>query len=344
MPGDSAPAGNSLRVELRLVIASRRAAIGLTAALLISSYWAVYTRYVDLRAFDPVQNQTYRELSVQQYRETLAGRMSFPAQWRLLGFWLVRGIERSAGVDPHIADATVKTVTLAATAAVLCAFARALVSPLAAIFTSVLYLFINAVAYAPEGYAIYHTNDYLLVLGWFTSAYALREGRWPLAAAAIFATAWAKESIGLAVLLAALEAWRGRLSWAAAVACALAFAVPTMILRTAYAAPITEWAWWTENLGKNLPFYSLAPGAVATAVRNDVKVLLFFQVAGLVAAWAWWRSNDGFVRSLGGVLLVYLAAGWATFMFRELRHFLPTMILVLPLAVAELERHLEQRS
>lgn len=321
-------------------MASRRAALGLTAALLISSYWSVYTRSVDLRAVDPVQNQPYRELSLEQYHDTLAGRMSFPAQWRLLGFWLVRGIERTAGIDPHAVDAALKTVTLAATAAVLRAFARPLVSPLGAVLSAFLYLFANAIAYAPEGYAIYHTNDYLLVLGWVTSAYALRERRWPLAAAAIFATAWAKESIVLAVLLAALEARRGRLSWTAAAACALAFAVPTMILRTIHAAPIAEWAWWTDNLAKNLPFYALAPGAIATAVRNDVKVLLFFQIAGLVAARAWWRSGDGFVRSMGVVLLVYLAAGFATFMFRELRHFLPAMILVLPLAVAELERHL----
>ena len=324
------------------MIFSQRTASGLLAALVLTSSWVVYTRYVDLRAFDPVQNQPYSALSIQQYRSTLAGSLSFPAQWRLLGFWMVDVFERLTGLDPHVIDAALKTVALAGTALVVFVFASADVSPLGAVLAAVLYLLAHAIAYAPEAYAIYHSNDYLLVLGWCVAAYALRGGRWPLAAAAIFVTAWAKESIVLAVALAGLEAWRRRLPWSGFAACALAFAAPTLILRTLYVAPLSEWAWWSANLEKNLPLYSQAPGALLTAVRNDLKPLLFVHVAGVVAARAWLRTRDPFTRSLGIVLLLYVCGGFATFMFRELRHFLPTLILVIPLAVAELERRTQK--
>jgi hypothetical protein len=325
------------------VIFSRRTAAALIAALIITSYWTVYTRYVDLRAFEPIVGQPYRELSLQQYRDTLAGTMSFPAQWRLLAFWIVAGTERAIGLDPHVADLALKTAVLAATTFVLAVFANRLVGLLGVVLVAALYLLANAIAYAPEGYAIYHSNDYLLVLGWFIAVYALRDGRWALAAAAIFVAAWAKESIVLAVALAALEAWRGRLSWAGVAACTVAFVIPTAIIRSTHPAPIEQWAWWEENLKRNLPFYSSEPGYTATALRNDLKVLLFLHVAGFVSIRAWLRTRDQFLRSLGIVLVLYVCGGVAVFMYRELRHFLPVLILVVPLTVAELERALSPR-
>jgi hypothetical protein len=59
----------------------------LVTAAVIASFWGVYTRYVDLRAYDPVLPAMYEDLSLAQYHQTLAGAMSYPAQWRLLAFW-----------------------------------------------------------------------------------------------------------------------------------------------------------------------------------------------------------------------------------------------------------------
>ena len=60
----------------------------LVAALLVFSFWAVYTSYVTIHFFDLATNMTFRELSTQWYQKTLAGTQAFPYQWRML--WVVR--------------------------------------------------------------------------------------------------------------------------------------------------------------------------------------------------------------------------------------------------------------
>ena len=114
-----------------------------------------------------------------------------------------------------------------------------------------------------------------------------------------------------------------------------AFAVPTAVIRTLYAAPVSEWAWWTANLEKNLPFYSWT-SAIATAVRNDVKVLLFLQLRWSPCH-AWWRTTDGCTRSLGVVLFLYLLPDGRRSCFGSSDTFLPVLIFVLPASVATLE-------
>jgi hypothetical protein len=322
----------------------RPAFAALLTASLIASCWGVYTRYVDLRAYDPVLGAAYRDLSLAQHRQTLQGTMSYPAQWRLLAFWLVDAGERVARLDPHVIDVTLKSATLAGTLLVMFRFAATRMTPLAAILAAALFLLGHMVAFASEAYAIYHTNDYIVVFGWAVALHALDRRRWALAAGAVFVAAWAKETIVLAVVLALLEAVRGRLPWRVAVGCVIAFAVPTFVLRTMYPAPISEWAWWTANLEKNLPFYSTAPGALRTAVQNDLKVLLFLNVGWMLFARACWQTRDRFVQSAALVLAAYVIAGPALYMFRELRHFLFVLVLVAPLVAAELERALGKRS
>ena len=91
-----------------------------------------------------------------------------------------------------------------------------------------MYLFVTAAAFGSEGYAIYFTNDYLAILSWFAGVVALRRGQWWLAALAAFAGAWAKETAMLIAFLAGFEALRKRAPWSAAIACGIAFAIPTL--------------------------------------------------------------------------------------------------------------------
>ena len=58
----------------------------LLCGLLLFSGWSVYTRYVDLHAFDLVTQMPFEELSMQQYHDTLEGTRTFPYQWRVLAF------------------------------------------------------------------------------------------------------------------------------------------------------------------------------------------------------------------------------------------------------------------
>ena len=309
----------------------------LLAALLIFSGWSVYTRYVDLHAFDLVTQMPFRDLSMMQYNDTIAGTRPFPYQWRVLAFWMVHAGTKVAPIDPHVIDVTIKTLALAASGALLYMFSTTLVSALGAVLAVVMYLFVTAAAFGSEGYAIYFTNDYLAILSWFAGVVALRKRIWWAAALAAFAGAWAKETAMLIVFLAGFEALRRRAPWSAAIACGIAFAIPTLTLRTMYPAPFTQWAWW-DTFKLNVPFIVWQGNVIAKALRDNLKVLLFLNVMWFWAWRAWRRTQDSFVVSLGLTLACYVVLAWMVVYIRELRHMLPFTILVIPLAVAELER------
>jgi hypothetical protein len=308
--------------------------------LLLFSGWSVYTRYVDLHALDLVTRMPFADLSMQQYNDTLAGTRTFPYQWRVLAFWMVRAGTVIVPVDPHVIDIAIKTLALAASTALLYAFAVTLISPLGAVLAASIYLLVTAAAFASEGYAIYFTNDYLAILSFFAGVVALRKRLWWAAILAAFAGAWAKETAMLIVFLAGFEALRKRGPWWVAVACGVAFAIPTLTLRTIYPAPLAQWAWW-DTFKLNVPFLVWDPIVLTKSLRDNFKVLLFFNVM-LFWAWrAWRRTSDAFVVSLGLTLACYVVLAWMVVYIRELRHMLPFTILVIPLAVAELEVRLK---
>jgi hypothetical protein len=309
----------------------------LLLGLACSSWWVVYTRYVDLYAISQVANRPFRDWSLEQYSQTLAGARPFPYQWRVLGFWSVAALQRLTGADHHLIDAFIKTVALTISSGLLYLFATALVGEMSAIVATTLYLLANAAAFAPEGYAIYFTNDFLAVAAWFGAVLAVYRRQWALAALAVFAGAWAKETMLLAVILVAFEAVRGRAPWWAVALCVVAFAIPTATVRTLYPAPFSKWAWW-DSAKVNVPFVVLEREAIVTALRNNLKVLLFLNAGWLLAAAEWRRTTDPFLRSLAATLAVYVGLAWAVVFIRELRHMLPFTILVLPLAARAIER------
>lgn len=311
----------------------------LVGALLIFSFWAVYTSYVTIHFFDVATNMTFRELSMQWYHKTLEGTQAFPYQWRLLGFAAVRVVELLTGFDPHLIDLAIKTVTLAASACLLFVFAASMVSSLAAALATVTYLLLTAAAFASEGYSIYFTNDYLGIMCWFAGVVAIRRRAWALAAVAAFAGAWAKETTLLIVILMAVEAWRQRAPWSAVLMCAVAFAIPNVVLRTAYPAPLQDWAWW-HIVRANVPFLVWQWPVVIKALQDNFKVLLFLNLAWFWAYRAWRRSVDPYLGSVGLTLGCYVVLAWSVVVIRELRHMLPFTILVLPLAAAEVEARL----
>jgi hypothetical protein len=317
-----------------------RTKAALLVGLVLFSGWSVYTRYVDLHAFDLVTRMNFADLSMQQYHDTLAGTRTFPYQWRVLAFWMVRAGTAIVPVDPHLIDVTIKTLALAASTALLYSFATTVMTPLGAVLAAVMYLFVTAAAFASEGYAIYFTNDYLAILSWFAGVVALRKRMWWAAALAAFAGAWAKETAMLIVFLAGFEALRKRAPWSAVIMCGVAFAIPTLALRTMYPAPLSQWAWW-DTFKLNVPFIVWDPAVIAKSLRDNLKVLLFLNVMWIWAWIAWRRTIDAFIVSLGMTLGCYVIMAWMVVYIRELRHMLPFTILVIPLAVAELEVRLK---
>jgi hypothetical protein len=315
---------------------SRKSTAVLIVGALLFSGWSVYTRYVDLHAFDLVTNMPFRNLSMQQYNDTLAGTRTFPYQWRVLGFWAAKAGTMMVPVDPHVIDVIVKTLALAASTALLFIFSTTLTSAIGAVLAAMTYLFVTAVAFSSEGYAIYFTNDYLAVLSFFAGVVALRKRVWWAAILAAFVGAWAKETAMLIAFVAGFEALRKRGPWWVAIACGLAFAIPTLALRAIYSAPLTQWAWW-DTFRLNVPFLVWDPVVIAKSLRDNLKVLLLFNVLLLLGWQAWRRNRDAFVVSLGWTLACYVVLAWMVVYIRELRHMLPFMILIIPLAVAELE-------
>jgi hypothetical protein len=309
-----------------------RAKLLAAAALICASIWTVYTQYVALPMTDHVTGRTFREQSLEQYQQILDGTRPFPYQWRIAGPRLVKLGSSVANTDPHLVDLGLKVLALAVSAWFLMRFAARWLSPIGTLAAAALYFLMTAAGYSSEGYSIYYTNDFLMVAGWNAAIAFMASGHWAAVAAVVFLTAWAKETVFLVVLLALMAQWRKQATPAQAALCVLAFAVPTAILRTTYPAPLGEWAWW-HNLGMNL-----------ASPRDTVKLILFFNVWGWLAIQAWRMTREPLLRDLGLISVLYVAIMYVVIDLRELRHFMPLLIVILPAAVAELERMVKQGS
>jgi hypothetical protein len=302
----------------------------------------VYTQYVFLQTTDHVTGRPFRDASLDQYHETLEGRRAYPFQWRVAGPWLVRAGEAATGRDPHQIDIVLKVLALAVSTLVLMAFTARLTTPLAAAAGGAVYLALTASAYSSEGYAIYYTNDFLMVAGWFLAVYFAERGQLFAVAVVTFLTAWAKETIVLAPILLAFLWWRGKAPMRAVLVCVIAFLIPTAFLRWYYPAELQNWA-WVGNISLNIPFIRPDADHVMQALRTNLKVLLLFNVLWVFAYRTFRHASNLFARDLAWVGAIYLALLYVVVYLRELRHLMPLAIVIVPLAMVELERSLRTR-
>ena len=328
------PSSRTSSDKPRRVTPSPRLTLGV--ALVALAWWVVYTGHISLN-YRTIDGASFRELSRAAHEESLQGARPLPYQWRALGSWAVALGERLAGLDPHLVDAALKTTMLAASSYFLFLFATTVVDVMGALLVVALYLLLTVAAFASQGPAIYFLNDYILMAGWCGAVAAARVQRWALAALAAFAAAWSRETAVLIVLLVIFESWQRRAPWWAAAAATAAVAIPTVALRTMYPAPLEQWAWW-HVAAMNVPFLEWSRPALALVVRNNLKVIIFLNVLWALAFLHWKRAADPFIRSLGLALAGYAVMAWMVVYLRELRHMLPFTVLVLPLAVAEVER------
>ncbi len=296
----------------------------------------VYPGYISLN-YRTIDGALFRDISLTDYQDSLRGARALPYQWRALGSRAVRLGEQLTGADPHLIDAALKTVMLAASSWCLFLFSTTLVDAVGALLAVALYLLLTTTAFATQGPSIYLLNDHIFMAGWCVAVLAARRRRWTPVMLVAFATAWARETAVLIVILVALEAWKGRAPWSACFACAAAAAVPTIVLRTMYRAPVEAWAWW-HVAAMNVPFLDWSAAGFTLVLRNNLKVILFMNVLWLLALAGWKRAADPFLRSLGLTLVCYAVMVWAVAYLRELRHMLPFTVLVLSLAVLEIER------
>lgn len=301
------------------------------------SVLAVYCIFISLHTIDAGSGSVTSTESLKLYREALAGLRDFPYQWRLLGVYLVYAGERLTGLDPHVVDVVAKTALLCVSSIILFLFSRSYTTQLGALCAVALYLLLTVAGFA-EPYAIYFTNDFAVIACWFGAVYCVRDERYLGAAALAFVGAFAKETMLLVPVLLAFRWMRTRSHLGAAVLGATAFLVPTAFLRIVYRAPLTEWAWW-HMLFVNVPFLQSSLVAFRQTIRNNLKVALFFNVLWVLAAREAIRTADPFLKDLALTGVVYLLLTYPVIYIRELRHFLPLAIVVLPLAMAAIERH-----
>jgi hypothetical protein len=296
---------------------------------------AIYPSYVLLHVRDLDTNVVYAQQSLKEYREALGGVRGMPYQWRLLGIYLVRGAELLTGRDPNSLDAAIKALLLWLSSTLLFQFARAYTTELGAVACAALFLVLDAAAFT-DGYTIYFTNDYLMIALWFAAVFLVRERRYAAAAAVTAVGALAKETMLLVPILVGIEWLRRRATLGQVVLIGLAFAVPTAVMRALYPAPLAKWAWW-DMLYRNVPFLQSSRAALLETMRYNLKVVLFYNAAWFLAARAVLRRRDPFVADLALTLVIYLVLAYPVIYIRELRHFLPLAILILPMAVSELD-------
>jgi hypothetical protein len=298
---------------------------------------AVYSTAMSLHTIDIESRSVAADVSISEYHDMLAGVRGYPYQWRLLGTYLVYAGERMTGLDPHPIDLAVKTLLLFVSTVFLFRFSRWYTTEAGAVGVVGFYLLLTVVGFITEQYRIYFTNDYAMIACWFGAVYMLRREQYVAAAALTFVGAWAKETMLLVPVLLAFRAVRtprARLGLAIA---AVAFVVPTAILRSVYRTPLSQWAWWGMIVA-NVPFFQSSLSDFKVTIKNNVKVALFYNVFWVIAARQVVRMSEPFMRDLAATGVVYLILAYPVIYIRELRHFLPLAIIVLPMAMTAFER------
>ena len=296
---------------------------------------AVYCTYVSIYTINAASGISAAAESLAHYRQALNGIRPFPYQWRLLGVYMVHAGEKLTGLPPHAIDVFLKTILLSISALTLFLFTRLYASETGALCAAFLYLLLTVAGFS-DPYTIYFTNDYAMIACLFGAMYFLRTDRFVLAAALTFVGAFAKETMLLVPLFAVLRTLRDRSWYRAALLTAIAFIVPTAILRGIYHAPISKWAWWRMAF-VSVPFLQSNLHAFAITLKANLKVLLFYNVFWILAARHASRTKDGFTKDLAVMAVIYLVLVYPVIYIAELRHFLPIAIVVLPAAIAEIE-------
>lgn len=308
----------------------------LLLAFLCFSVLAVYCTAMSLHTIDVESGAVASDTSVNEYHDMLAGVRGYPYQWRLLGTYLVYAGERATGLPPQSIDFAVKTLLLFVSATFLFLFSRWYVSEAGALAVVGFYCLATVAGFITEQYRIYFTNDYVMIACWFGAVYMLRSERYAAAAALTFAGAWAKETMLLVPVLLAFRALRNPRARIPLFVTAAAFIVPTAILRSVYRAPLERWAWW-DMMFRNVPFLQSSMSEFLVTLKNNAKVALLYNVFWVIAARRVFTLGDPFMKDLGATALVYLALAYPVIYIRELRHFLPLAIVVLPMAINAFE-------
>jgi hypothetical protein len=297
----------------------------------------IYCTSWSLHTIDAGSGTVAANMSMSEYRDMLAGVAGFPYQWRMLGSYVVFLGERATGLPAHQVDLVVKTLCLITSTVVLFLFSRWYTSESGAYCVIGFYLLLTIAGFIGEQYRIYFTNDYVMVACWFGAVYLIRAERYLPAALLTFVGAWAKETMLLVLILLAFEAIRSRRARLALVVTVIAFAVPQIVLRTIYPAPFVKWAWW-DMVFANVPFLQRSMYEFSLTIKNNVKVALFYNVFWIWAARRVLTIEDRFAKHLGATAVAYLLLAYPVIYIRELRHFLPLAIVVLPLAVNAIEQ------
>jgi len=301
------------------------------------SLLAVYVTSMSLHTIDIETGVAAAEISQREYHDVLTGVRGYPYQWRLLGTYMVYAGERATGLPPHTVDQALKTALLFVSATTLFLFSQWYTSQAGAFAVVGIYLVLTIVGFTDEQYRIYFTNDYAMMACWFGAVWCVRAERYTAAAALTFVGAWAKETMLLVPVLVAFQALQSNRARIGFVLTAAAFVIPTAVLRTIYQAPLAKWAWW-DMMYANIPFLQSSLHEFTLTIKNNVKVALFYNVFWLVAARRVFTLGERFAAHLAATSVVYLLMAYPVIYIRELRHFLPLAIIVLPLAINALEQ------
>ena len=322
---------------------ARRLSWSIVLTIVAFCVLAVYATAWSLHTVDVDSGSVAADVSIREYRDLLAGVRGFPYQWRVLGNYLVYAGELLTGAGPHPVDIVLKTVLLWISTTMLFLFSRWYTSEAGAFAVVGFYLLLTVVGFTDEQYRIYFTNDFVMLACWFGAVYAIRIGRFGVAIALTFVGSWAKETMLLVPVLLAIQSLTDRRARVPAVLAAVAFVVPTAILRSVYPAPLAKWAWW-DMVFANVPFLQTSMYEFKLTIKNNIKVALFYNLFWIVAARRVRTIADPFVKSLALTAIVYLILAYPVIYIRELRHFLPLAILVLPMAINAIEQQSADRS
>ena len=88
----------------------------------------------------------------------------------------------------------------------------------------------------------------------------------------------------------------------------------------------------------NVPFLQRSMYEFSLTIKNNIKVALFYNVFWILAVRRVLKIADPFAKHLAATGVAYLLLAYPVIYIRELRHFLPLAIVVLPMAINAIEQ------
>jgi hypothetical protein len=190
-----------------------------------------------------------------------------------------------------------------------------------------------------QGPSLIETADLMNVLVFILALHAINRDHFILLCAVLFGGTFNRETTWILLPILFLHEWFGRRAWHRLFVAVATVAFPYFGLRCLIASPTTIW-FLTQDIRLNIPFLSLQHtwGALVANLH------LFFLIGPLILIGIYqFKNHPAFLRIAASITPLFITVHYAVGSIRETRLWMPLYLLLIPVALDNLIRFMEDR-